>query len=527
MRTLLCAALVAALAAPARADIKLPTIFTSHMVLQRDKPIVIWGWAEKGEKVTATLGEATGTATADDDGNFTIKLAAAKANDKGQALTVKGNNTITIEDVLIGDVWVGSGQSNMEWSVNASADPTKTAAAADHPTVRLYHVPKLQAKEPTKDIKAEWKSCTPKTIGNFSAALYHFGVAIQKEQKIPIGLINSSWGGSRIEPWTVTDKGSGGMYNAMIAPISKFPVKGVIWYQGESNMGEGMLYRDRKEALIKGWRKFWGEDMPFFFVQIAPFSGYNPSILLNKATKGFQAEDGKVTVPLAGLQRLEYRDGKLANTFEIGVEADVKGKPSIRFVKAEAAVEGDNLVFTAKGAEKPVAARYNYDLLPYLWEAQTACLKIPNTGMIVVTDAVHAIGDIHPKDKLTVGNRLALWALAKTYGKKDVVYSGPLYKSVKFDEGKATLTFAHVGGGLKSRDDKDLTTFEIAGDDGKFFTAKAKIEGETIVVSSDKVAKPANVRFGWSKTTNPNLCNKEGLPAGPFQTKDWKGSTGE
>jgi sialate O-acetylesterase len=445
MRTLLCAALLAALAAPARADVKLPTIFTRHMVLQRDKPIVIWGWADKGEKVTATFAGASESATANDDGNFTIKLPASKANDKGQALVVKGEkSSVSIEDVLVGDVWVGSGQSNMEWPVRSSSDPTKTVDGANHPTIRLYQVPKVQSKAPNKDIKSQWQECTPKTISGFSAALYHFGVAIQRDQKVPIGLINSSWGGSPIEPWMVTEKGSGEMYNAMIAPISRFPVKGVLWYQGESNMAQGMAYRDKKELLIKGWRKFWGDDMPFYFVQIAPWSGYG-------------------------------------------------GSP---------------------------------EALPLFWEAQTACLKIPHTGMVVVTDAVHDIKDIHPKDKKTVGERLALWALAKTYGKKDLLYSGPLFKEAKFDGGKATVTFAHATG-LKSRDGKELTTFELAGEDGKWHKAEAKIEGDAVIVTCKEVEKPVNVRFGWSKTANPNLCNKDGLPAGPFRSKDWKGGTGE
>jgi sialate O-acetylesterase len=210
-------------------------------------------------------------------------------------------------------------------------------------------------------------------------------------------------------------------------------------------VGEGMLYRDRKEALIKGWRKSWGDDMPFHFVQIAPFAGY-------------------------------------------GGDAEA---------------------------------------LPKLWEAQTACLKIPGTGMAVTTDIVHSINDIHPKNKLDVGNRLALWALAKTYGKKDLVYSGPLYKGVQIDGGKAVISFAHIGSGLASRDNKPLSEFEIAGEDGKFVKAEAIIEGNNIVVSSKEVEKPTQVRFGWRKNANPNLMNKEGLPASPFQSKDWKGGTGE
>jgi sialate O-acetylesterase len=444
MRTLLCAAILAVLVPAARADVKLPTIFGSHMVLQRGKDVPVWGWAEAGEKVTVTLGEASKEATADAKGNWSVKLPAMKANAKGQKLVVKSDkNTITLDDVLVGDVWVGSGQSNMQWSVAASAKSKEVIAAARNPNIRLYLVPLIEAAAPTTDIKAAWKECTPANVPSFSAVLYQFGLAIQKDQKIPVGLIASSWGGSPIEPWIVTEKGSGRKYNAMIAPISKFPIKGVIWYQGESNASQGMKYVALKEQLIKGWRKFWGKDMPFYFVQIAPF--------------------------------------------------------------------------TYGGAP---------DMLPKFWEAQCACLKIPNTGMVVITDVTGNVKDIHPRDKETVGKRLALWALAKNYGKKDVVYSGPLFKSAKFDGGKAVVSFAHAKG-LKSRDDKALTTFEVAGEDGKFVAAEAKIDGDTVVVTAKDVEKPTQVRFGWSKTTNPNLCNGAGLPASPFQSKDWKGGTGE
>ncbi len=445
MRTHLTAAfLLLALAPLGRADVKLPSIFGNHMVLQRDRPIAVWGWADKDEKVTVTLGDAKAEGTADEKGNWKVTLPARKANATGQTLTVKGNNTVQFEDVLVGEVWLGSGQSNMQWSVAASAHPKETIAAADHPTIRLYLVPLVEAKEPARDIKASWKTCTPKTVPSFSAVLYHFGVRLQKELNVPVGLIASSWGGSAIEPWTVTEKTSGRKHNAMIAPIQQFAIRGIIWYQGESNLGNGFGYYAKKQALIKGWRRAFGQkDLPFLFVQIAPFSGYG----------------------------------------------------------------GGNL--------------------PNLWEAQVACLKIPHTGMAVVTDLVDNIKDIHPQNKLDVGNRLALWALAGTYGKRGIVYSGPLYKSLKIDGNKAIVSFAHVGGGLKARDDKELTEFEIAGEDGKFVKAQAKIEGDRVVVTSPDVPKPTQVRFGWSNTANPNLMNKEGLPASPFRSKDWKGGTGE
>ena len=260
---------------------------------------------------------------------------------------------------------------------------------------------------------------------------------------MPVGLIESAWGGSAIEPWTVSGEKGGGMYNGMIAPLKPLAIRGVIWYQGEANVGNGLKYYDKMKALIEGWRKVWGYDFSFYFVQLAPWSGYGSGSL------------------------------------------------------------------------------------PPLWEAQVASLKIPGTGMAVTTDIVHNIGDIHPHNKFDVGNRLALWALAKEYGKKGVVYSGPLYKSMKVEGSKIQLSFAHVGGGLKSRDGKPLTEFEIAGADGKFVPAEAVIDGATVVVQADGVAAPTQARFGWRNVANPNLVNKEGLPASPFQTNNWQGGTGE
>ena len=429
------------LAGTVRADVKLPSVLGSHMVLQREKPIPIWGWAEPGEEISVQLGDKTEKAKADDKGDWKVMFPAMKADAKGQKLVVSGKNKIELEDILVGEVWVGSGQSNMEWSLGSSHDSKEAIPAAEQPLIRLFHVPKVQNKVPAKDLKAEWAVCSPKTVGRFSGVLYHFGLRLQKDLNVPIGLINSSWGGSAIEPWTITEKSSGGMYNAMIAPLFPFPVRGVIWYQGESNVNDGMKYRDKMESLIEGWRGKWGKDLSFYFVQIAPWSGY--------------------------------------------------------------------------GADK----------LPGLWEAQVASLKIPRTGMSVTTDIVHNIGDIHPNNKKDVGNRLALWALAKDYDKKDLVYSGPLYKGMKADGNKIRLQFAHVGGGLKSRDEKPLTEFQIAGEDDKFVAAEAVIEGNEVVVQAKGVDAPTQVRFGWRNIANPNLINKEGLPASPFQTKNWQGLT--
>jgi len=432
-------------------DVTLPAVIGNNMVLQRDVALPIWGWADCGEKVTVRLGKSVKTATADDDGNWKVTLPAMKCSAQAATMTVSGKNRIQLKNILVGEVWVGSGQSNMEWSVRRSGDANVTIAKADIPSIRLFHVPKVQAKTPAKDVKAAWKVCAPSSIPNFSAVLFYFVQRLHKELKMPIGLINSSWGGSPIEPWTVTDaskKQGGGMYNAMIAPLQPFAVRGATWYQGETNVigRNGLKYFGKMKALIEGWRKTWGNDkLSFYFVQIAPWAG----------------------------------------------------------------------------------RRYAPGQLPALWEAQVASLKIPRTGMAVTTDLVDNIRDIHPRQKFPVGNRLALWALTKDYGKKGIVYSGPLYKSMKVEGNKIRISFAHVGGGLVARDGRELTEFQIAGADGKFVPAKAVIDGKTVVVSCKDVAAPKHVRFGWHKVANPNLANKEGLPASPFQTNNWQGGTGE
>lgn len=431
----------------ARADVRLPAVIDSHMVLQRDLPLPIWGWADPGEAISVRLDNNPTVATrADERGNWKVTLPPVKADGKPHRLVVSGNNKIDLQDLLIGEVWVGSGQSNMEWSLGATVGAKKAIAAAKHPQIRLLHVPKVQAKEPAADVKAKWTVCAPETVGRFSGVLYYFGLRLHKELDVAVGLINSSWGGSPIEPWTTTEEGSGGMYNGMIAPLQPLAIRGAVWYQGETNVmnKNGLAYYDKTKALIEGWRKSWGLDLSFYFIQIAPWGG-------------------------------GYQPGQL----------------------------------------------------PALWEAQVASLKIPGTGMVVTTDLVDNINDIHPRNKLDVGNRLALWALAKNYGKTDLVYSGPLYKSMQVESDKIRVRFAHVGGGLKSRDGKPLSEFQISGAEGQFRPAQAVIDGDSVVVQAPGVQRPTHVRFGWHRTANPNLINAEGLPASPFQTDNWQGGTGQ
>lgn len=434
----------------ARADVTLPNIFGDHMVLQRDAALRVWGSAGAGETVSVQIDEHKASTKASANGSWLVELPALQADGQAHQMTIRGKNEIVLNDLLIGDVWIGSGQSNMEWPLKNTERAEEFIKAANHPNIRLFHIPKVQKPKPATDVKAQWKECSPTTIPNFSAVLYHFGLRLHEEIHVPIGLINSSWGGSPIEPWTVgnNDQGSGKMFNGMIAPITNFSVRGTIWYQGETNVIQknGLRYTEKMRNLITGWRQaFSNDDMPFYFVHIAPWSG----------------------------------------------------------------------------------DRYEVGQLPALWEAQTATLQLPHTGMAVVTDLVDNISDIHPRNKHAVGERLARWALANNYGQQDLIYSGPIYKSMRIEGNKIRLSFAHVGPGLKSRDGTPLNEFQLAAADGSFVPAQATIDGASILVSAAAVNSPTQVRFAWHKLANPNLINAAGLPAAPFQTNHWTGHTGE
>ncbi len=462
-------------AATASAAVKMPALFGDGMVLQQQKPVAVWGWADAGQEVAVKFAGQEKKATADDKGKWTVTLDPLKMNTKPAAITIAaGDETVEIKDVLVGEVWICSGQSNMEWTVGRCNAPDDIAAAK-YPLIRTIKVPKTPSAELLEDFKGSWTACSPETVPNFTAVGFFFARKIHGELGVPVGLINSSWGGTRVEPWTppcgfaaveelkeMAEKTYEAnrhqnptvLYKGMIAPLIPCAIRGALWYQGESNGNEGVSYYHKKQALIGGWRQLFGQgDFPFYFVQLANFRQPN---------------------------------------------TDPKG--------------GD-------GWAK-------------LREAQLHTLQVPNTGMAVITDIGEA-RNIHPKNKQDVGVRLALWALAKDYGKKDLVYSGPLYKSMKVEGDKIRITFDHVGGGLivgkkeglkpvEAVADGQLTWFSIADADQNWHHAKAVIDGATVVVSCDKVKAPAAVRYAF--TMNPegcNLYNKEGLPASPFRTDSW------
>ncbi|MDR2705734.1 MAG: sialate O-acetylesterase [Planctomycetaceae bacterium] len=478
-----------------QADVSLPAVFGDNMVLQRDLPNPVWGKADPDEEITVSIAGQVKKTTANTDGKWLVELDPLKTGDV-LVLTVKGKNVIQFKNVLVGEVWVCSGQSNMFFTVARGNDAEKEIAAADYPNIRLLKVSQHAAKEPQDNFEGKWELCSPQTVSTFTAAGYFFGRNLHKELNgIPIGLIQSAWGGSSCEAWipqnvieSDTDAQSFALrhknferqkenstkrsnntaqnnrqrpagikqhqlssllYNGMIHPFERFGIRGVIWYQGEANATRAYQYRRIFPLLIQSWRNVWRQgDFPFYYVQLANFR---------------------------------------------------------------------------KISEQPSESAW-----AELREAQNLTLSVTNTGQAVAIDIGEA-DDIHPKNKQEIGRRLALWALAKDYGKKDIVFSGPVYQSFQIDGNKIVLTFEQpdndlTAKGLTIKGDQ-LKGFAIAGEDKKFVWADAKIVGQTIEVSAEGIDKPIAVRYGWGDNPVVNLYNNAGLPASPFRTDHWQGIT--
>jgi len=480
------------LAPPLRAEVEPHPIFSDHMVLQQGTPLRVWGKANPGEKITVRLERegqpaVTATTTADDKGRWSVELPAQKAG-TGFTLTVQGQNTVTFKNVAVGEVWICSGQSNMQWELwrlTREDQGKKVAAQAKHPNIRLFTMPRRPALTPQEDfpvlkikmkrdkdydvVFGQWQECTPETAYEFSAVAYFFGRDLEKALNVPIGLIATNWGGTVCEAWTSLEalesvpdlkyladrarqaqqnppqkKGLSPniptvLFNGMIHPLLKFPIRGAIWYQGESNAPRAYEYRTLYPTMIQDWRKRWGHDFAFLGVQLAPYWDGNSE----------------------GVRYAELRDAQLHAT-----------------------------------------------------------RVLPKVGLAVITDAGDE-KDIHPQQKEPVGARLALAARALTYGEK-IVYSGPIFREAKFDGKKAILSFDHVGGGLVAKDGP-LVGFTACGTDRVFKPAQAVIEGDKVVVTCDDVDQIVAVRYGWVNFAKPtlNLFNKEGLPASPFRTDDF------
>ncbi len=496
---LLTAVMSLGFAAAASADVRLPALFSDNMVLQRNKPITIWGWADEGEGIRVDFRDQR-IHTRAKNGQWKVELKALRAGGS-DILRVAGKNEILVRNVTVGEVWVCSGQSNMEWPMTASYQPQQDIANSANGNIRLFTVPKLKAESPVDDVKSSWKECTPDNVKNFSAVAYYFGRELQKTLGVPVGLIHTSWGGSPAEVWMSRDvlendidfkrdildssetamkwyqaeldkfkkeeaelaaqgkkieRRPPGMpwrptelYNGMIAPLTNYVIRGAIWYQGESNAGRARQYESLFPAMITNWRRDFNQgDFPFLAVQLAPW--------------------------------------------------DKNKKRTL-----------DQIV------EKPGESDW-----AELREAQVLTTRaLSHVGLAVITDAGDK-DDIHPAKKEIVGKRLALAARGIAYN-HNIVYSGPTYQKMKVNGSKVVLHFDNVGSGLTTPDD-ELRGFAIAGADGKFVWADAKFDGkDRIIVSSPDVPHPVAVRYGWADYPIVNLWNRNGLPASPFRTDNY------
>ncbi len=458
---------------PAIADITLAKIFTDHLVLQQQTTIKIWGTAEPQENVIVQFMEQKVETVANDGGQWSAQLQTPVAGGpfKIEVSNKMGEPKIVLSDVMIGEVWICSGQSNMQWPVRASAFAEKEIdAAGEFSNVRLFTVAQHASNQELTEFErvSGWNVTSPTTVADFSAVAYFFGRYLHKETGVPIGLINTSWGGTSCEAWTsmpslqanemyrpmlqhwetiqepLNPNRPANLYNGMIAPLKGFKFRGAIWYQGESNVGRGDQYRDLFANMIGDWRAnlAGGDAFPFYFAQIAPFRYGN----------------------------------------------------------------------------RPTAA------LAEIWDAQLHVFRnVPQARMATTCD-IGDLKDIHPANKQDVGKRLALWALHDLYSEQRlnkesaIVPCGPVYREMKVDGARIRLKFDFAPGGLVAAESKQLSWFTICGADGKFVPAQAIIEGDEVVVWADEVTAPQHVRFAWDDSAVPNLFNQSGLPAAPFRT---------
>jgi sialate O-acetylesterase len=518
---------VLSLAAMANADVKMPAIFGDHMVLQQGRDLPFWGTADAGEQVTVTAGGRSATTTADAAGKWQLRLERLAPTTDAVEVRVQGKNTLVFSDVLVGEVWLCSGQSNMEFGLTGAHNAAVDLPNVNHPAMRYFKVERSTALEPQTDCKGQWLACTPDVAKHLYAVGYYFGRDLQAARGGAVGLIMSAWGGTTAQAWTslptlqshpqlesyaktyaeilsnreeLTAKFERELadwqephakwkaeydaapaeqrgaikrreprrpvsplssqetpslpYNAMIAPIARYGIQGVIWYQGESNASDYVHYRTLFPVMIRDWRQAWGQgDFPFLFVQLANYMAPQ-------------------TQPSEG------------------------GWANIR-------------------------------------EAQATALALPNTAMAVAIDVGQA-DDIHPRNKKDVGARLAKAALRIAYN-QDVQHSGPRYQSMNVEGNKLRLRFTEIGSGLTiaaapatqpgmapAQPASSLKGFAIAGSDRKFAWAQARIDGDTVVVWSDEVAEPVAVRYGWASNPSVNLYNKDGFPASPFRSDSWE-----
>ncbi|MBL9213786.1 MAG: sialate O-acetylesterase [Opitutaceae bacterium] len=500
---LVCAALALLSAASALADITLAPLFRDGAVLQRDQPLVVWGRAAAAEKVEVRFRGQSASAITGADGRWRVTLAPEKGSAVPSELVAVGANTVTVKDVLVGEVWLCSGQSNMGMMVRSANDADREMAAANFPQIRQFRVPNVASARRAEDVAGNWVACSPASVGNFSAVAYYFARDLHKRLGVPVGIVNSSWGGTQLEGWMSeetlkesphaqqifsrwetrlkeypaavsahekaqakweTDRAAaqaagkafnrkkgpapegpgsrwipGGLYNAMIAPLVPYAFRGVLWYQGEANATRHTEYASLFRAMIKQWRADFCQPLPFYFVQLANY---------------------------------EMRGGNTG------------------------------------------------DLWAFQREAQAQALTLPNTGMVVTID-VGDPKDLHPKNKQEVGRRLALLARRHLFGER-IEAEGPVFAAAKPEGAAMRVTFSRSGV-LKlepSRGDGRLS-FEVAGADQVFVPAEAKLDGRTLLVSAESVPNPVAVRYAWRNSPEARLFSAGGLPAAPFRSDKW------
>jgi len=441
------------------AYITLPSIFSDHMVLQQESQVTIWGWAKPNEEIKITASwdpEKVYLIKVGNQSSWQVDISTPTAGGPYQ-LTLKGHNTIEIKDVLIGEVWLGSGQSNMEWTIQSGIiHGEEEQASANFPEIRFFTVNTITADSPQQLVEGHWVICTPETMYPFSAVMYFFGKDLYQKLNIPIGLIHSSWGGTPIEVWIpepairgdrLLNENAGKLkpipwgphepgktYNAMIHPLIPYKIRGALWYQGEGNTGNPHFYARALKTLIDSWRAGWGDDFSFYYVQIAPFAGY-----------GTENVNGAI-----------------------------------------------------------------------IRDQQRKALEITNkTGMAVISD-VGDLQDIHPRNKIDVGKRLAAWALHEDYGFQDIPYSGPLYRSYEQKNDQLIIYFDHAEKGLESRNG-EITQFEVLDENGNWIAVPARIQGSAVELNTRGINTIKGIRYAYHNDSIPHLFNKAGLPTSSFE----------
>ena len=459
MRIFCCLILIHLFLIPiSNAQLRLPAVISSGMVLQQNDSVMLWGWGYNGQKVTIsnTWGNETVSTVTNNYAKWKVKIKTPAAGGPYIINISSGGSNISLQDVLIGEVWLCSGQSNMEWSYYNGAKFIKEDLPDSYnANIRFFQIPRSASEYPQEDVKAQWQVCDSNSLKSFSAVGYYFAKNLQHDLNVPIGMINSSWGGTSAEAWTPAESvynndvlktasakldevpwgpvKPGINYNGMIAPVTNYNIAGVLWYQGEANVTTNNTYAQLLTTLIDAWRAKWKKEFPFYYVQIAPYN------------------------------------------------------------------YGSN------------------NMGALLQEQQSKVMSHPKTGMVVITDQIDSVTNIHPSNKREVGKRLANWALGDAYHQTIPEYKSPVFKNVVLKKNKLELSFENVPNGLMAKD-KTVHGFYISGENRSWLPADAKIENDKVIVWNKAIKVPVQVRYGFGNTVIGNVFNKEGLPLVPFRT---------